>query len=147
MSKQVLDIEQMKHLQELGLELGDTILYWGRCNDHNPRAATHYGKWILLKGNIGQTVGFLKWEFIPAYILQDVLDLLPDEIKIGDERCWLCIDLADQWIYYYSEFVSAPYHEKIFYFRNGKELIDAAYEMLCWCIENGHVETRKHDKS
>lgn len=22
-------------------------------------------------------------------------------------------------------------------------LIDAAYEMLCWCVENGYVDTKK----
>lgn len=28
MTKQVLSIEQMRHLQELGLELKETMLYW-----------------------------------------------------------------------------------------------------------------------
>lgn len=28
MSKQCLDVQQMQHLQELGLELKDTMLYW-----------------------------------------------------------------------------------------------------------------------
>ena len=44
MSKQVLDIEQMQHLQELGMELKETLLYWCRIHDSRPRAATNNGK-------------------------------------------------------------------------------------------------------
>ena len=90
MSKQCLDVQQMQHLQELGLKLKETMLYWARCVDNNPRAATHYGKWVLIKGNNAQTVGLMHWEFIPAYTLQDVLDALPESI---DEYC-LIIDLT-----------------------------------------------------
>ena len=141
MSKQCLDVQQMQHLQEMGLKLKPSIVHYYKIINIDS------GKWYLsvTTGDISEDSP--TYQYIPAYTLQDILDLLPDEIKIGDERCWLCIDLAEQWIYYYSEFVSAIYHEKIFDFRNGKELIDAAYEMLCWCIENGHVETMKHDKS
>ena len=28
----------------------------------------------------------------------------------------------------------------------GKELIDSAYEMLCWCIENGYVKVGKEEQ-
>lgn len=51
MTKQVLDVQQMQHLQKLGMELKETMLNWARCVDNDPRAATHYGKWILIKGN------------------------------------------------------------------------------------------------
>ena len=34
--KQVLDIKQMQHLQELGLKLGATLLYWARETDTQP---------------------------------------------------------------------------------------------------------------
>lgn len=148
MNKQVLDIEQMQHLQELGLELGDTILYWGRCNDHNPRAATHYGKWILSKGNIGQAVGFRKWEFVPAYTLQDILDLLPESIKMDGEEYYLVVE-KDAVMYVL--WTGAAQMTKVFgkgkCINNPQPLIDYAYEMLCWCIENGYVETSKQDKS
>ena len=61
--KQVLSVEQMQRLVKLGLELKETMLYWARCVDSNPRAATHYGKWVLIKGNSAPTVGFMHWEF------------------------------------------------------------------------------------
>ena len=146
MSKQCLDVQQMQHLQELGLELKETMLYWARCVDNNPRAATHYGKWVLIKGNNAQTVGLMHWEFIPAYTLQDVLDALPKEITYENKRCWASIDLEDGLIGYYYENYSLYY--KWAYFEvvmKDESIIDAAYELLVWTIEQGYVETNKNE--
>ena len=136
----------MQHLQELGLELKETMLYWARCVDNNPRAATHYGKWVLIKGNNAQTVGLMHWEFIPAYTLQDVLDALPKEITYENKRCWASIDLEDGFIGYYYENYSLyckwAYFEAVM---KDESLIDAAYLLLCWAIENKFVETNKNE--
>ena len=142
-SKQCLDVHQMQHLQELGLELKETMLYWARCVDNNPRAATHYGKWVLIKGNNAPTVGFMHWEFIPAYTLQDVLDALPKDIS-KDGCTWyasLYIDFENNRIAYGNtdRYGFEIYHEIMI----EKDLIDAAYSMLCWAIENKFVETNK----
>lgn len=145
MSKQALDVHQMQRLQEMGLELKETMMYWARRVDNNPRAATHYGKWILTKGNNAQTVGLMHWEFIPAYTLQDVLDALPHSIG-GDEEvgCWLQIEQMDRkfddWRVSY---VSVCQDEYLRYSQS-PNLIDAAYEMLVWCVEQGYVEANKN---
>ena len=144
-SKQVLDVQQMQHLQELGLELKETMLYWARCVDNNPRAATHYGKWVLIKGNNAQTVGLMHWEFIPAYTLQDVLDALPKDIS-KDGCTWyasLYIDFENNRIAYGNtdRYGFEIYHEIMI----EKDLIDAAYSMLCWAIDNKFVETNKNE--
>ena len=144
-SKWILDVQQMQHLQELGLELKETMMYWARCADNNPRAATHYGKWVLIKGNNAQTVGLMHWEFIPAYTLQDVLDALP--IDISKDGCtWyasLYIDFENNRIAYGNtdRYGFEIYHEIMI----EKDLIDAAYSMLCWAIENKFVETNKNE--
>lgn len=147
MSKQCLDVQQMQHLQELGLKLEETMLYWARCVDNNPRAATHYGKWVLIKGNNAQTVGLMHWEFIPAYTLQDVLDALPKEIKYAGERCWLCFEAADERIGYYKE--DCNFNREYVYYdvkeTSESNIIDSAYRLLCWCIENKFVETNKNE--
>lgn len=145
-SKQVLDVHQMQHLQELGLELKETMMYWARCVDNNPRATTHYGKWVLIKGNNAQTVGLMHWEFIPAYTLQDVLDVLPKEIKPNNTRYFLRIDLADECVYYYCDdhnFIEQ--RKKVIDYDGMDGLIDTAYELLIWCIENGYIETNKNE--
>ena len=141
--KQVLSIEQMQHLQEMGLELKETIMYWSRCIDKDPCVPTYYGKWELMKGNNAPpTVGFMYWEFIPAYTLQDVLDALPDFIN---EYC-LIIDISFGAITYDNlKRKDNPILKETYFNDEDDYLIDAAYEMLCWCIENNHVETDKNE--
>ena len=145
-SKQVLNVQQMQHLQELGLKLKETMLYWARCVDNNPRAATHYGKWVLIKGNNAQTVGLMHWEFIPAYTLQDVLDVIPKEIKPNTTRYFLRMDLSDECFYYYYDDSNLVEHrKKVIGYDGIDELIDAAYSMLCWAIENGYLDINKNE--
>lgn len=146
MTKQVLDVQQMQHLQELGLELKETMLNWARCVDNDPRAATHYEKWILIKGNKCQVVRLEHWEFVPAYTLQDVFDKIPSEIRPNDKSYWFRIDFSDECLYYYHECYDFIEHrKKIFDYCGMDGLIDAAYSMLCWCIENGYIETNKNE--
>ena len=139
MSKQVLDIEQMQHLQELGMELKETLLYWCRIHDSRPRAATNNGKWTLCKGKNNPCVAIQHWEYIPAYTLQDVMDKLPVDIngEIVDGYNLRILKERDEWCVDYVHFSG---HSLCVY--EDKELIDAAYEMLCWCIENGYVNTK-----
>ena len=145
MSKQVLDLEQMLHLREMGLELKETMLYWARCVDNNPRAATHYGKWVLIKGNNAQTVGLMHWEFIPAYTLQDVLDALPN-IVLDEEgtKYYLQIEQMnsefDDWRVSYKSFGQGESPLGCF---QAFHLIDAAVRMLVHCFEQGYVKTNK----
>ena len=150
-SKQILSIEQMLHLQELGLKLKEAMLYWARCVDNNPRAATHYGKWVLIKGNNAQTVGLMHWEFIPAYTLQDVLDALPIQIEIPlHPECGKYELRIKRMVFNTGKVMHAVVYEKSdyinwFVLQSHEELIDAAYEMLCWVIEQGYVETNKNE--
>ena len=138
-SKQVLDVQQMQHLQELGLELKETMLYWVVYE------AGHENNFVTTKENamevIDESCGML-----PAYTLQDVLDALPIEIKYKDKRCWLCIELADEMIGYYYE--NARFEHRWVYYEVvmiDESLIDAAYSLLCWAIDNKFVETNKNE--
>ena len=138
-SKQVLDVQQMQHLQELGLELKETMLYWVVYE------AGHENNFVTTKENamevIDESCGML-----PAYTLQDVLDALPKEITFENKRCWESIDLEDGFIGYYYENYSLYY--KWAYFEavmKDENLIDAAYRLLIWAIENKFVETNKNE--
>ena len=139
MSKQCLDVYQMQHLQELGLELKETMLYWVVYE------AGHENNFVTTKENamevIDESCGML-----PAYTLQDVLDALPKEIKYENKRCWLCIELADEMIGYYYENVRFE-HRWVYYEVKmiDESLIDAGYKLLCWVIENKFVETNKNE--
>ena len=138
--KQVLDIEQMQHLQELGLgQNNDTMLSW--IVDEREKDKP------LLCASL-DAIDYVDFSHycIPGYTLQDVLELLPKEIKPAEKRHWLRIDLADECIYYYHKTIDLmERRDKVFSYY-GEELIDAAYNALCWCIENGYVESIKEDK-
>lgn len=73
-----------------------------------------------------------------TYTLQDILDKLP--CFIGKEVLTIQ-KLADSYTCLYMEY----YSRSIIKITESKELIDAAYEMLCWCIENGYVKVGKEE--
>lgn len=139
MSKQVLDVQQMQHLQELGLDTSNASAFW--CNPDR------HGDWSLeftdsCGGKIPQSNEYD--EFHPAYTLQDVLDALPESILKNDIQYWLSIWRAtiSIWIISYSDdvdLITNLHHEEY------ESLIDAAYSMLCWAIENKFVETNKNE--
>ena len=147
-SKQVLDIKQVQNLQKLGLKFEDTLMYWARCVDNNPRSATHYGKWVLVKGKQAQTVGLQHWEFIPAYTLQDILDLLPVIIKPQDNKLELRIKrfVFDSGIKYAVLYEKQDYIDW-YVMQSDSVLIDAAYDMLCWCLENGYIRKEAQNEN
>ena len=129
----------MQHLQELGLKLKETMLYWVVYE------VGHENSFVTTKENamevIDESCGML-----PAYTLQDVLDALPIEIKYKDKRCWLCIELADEMIGYYYE--NARFEHRWVYYELvmiDESLIDSGYKLLCWAIENKFVETNKNE--
>jgi hypothetical protein len=139
-SKQVLDVQQMQHLQELGLELKETMLYWVVYE------AGHENNFVTTKENamevIDESCGML-----PAYTLQDVLDALPKFYhiaNIGWTKLSIRVHTTKEWeigYVYTDELSKYAYGCRIL----GKELIDAAYELLVWCIENKVVETNKNE--
>ena len=136
MTKQVLDVQQMQHLQELGLDTSNASMCW--IKTPNGRDLTFNDEWVNLEESILDPV--------LAYTLQDVLDALPIEIKYKDKRCWLCIELADEMIGYYYE--NARFEHRWVYYEVvmiDESLIDAGYKLLCWAIDNKFVETNKNE--
>ena len=136
-SKQCLDVQQMQHLQELGLELDyDTLCRYVKFEDTD---------WLLKPSSDLNIIG-ISCRYIPAYTLQDVLYSLP--ASIGDDEgdvYWLQIEKMDMknddWRVSYLFFSQHKY----FHCFQSQHLIDAAYEMLCWAIENKFVETDKNE--
>lgn len=99
-SKQVLSIEQMKHLQELGLDTGDASMYWKRVSHGSRIDDKSKGKWFLSLQKEFQTCGFMSYETLPTYTLQDIIQRLPPSINI----CMLHIyPAADLWYFVYMD--------------------------------------------
>ena len=130
--KQVLSVGQMKHLQKIGIELRNTsmLLWYPQILDGIPNSVWDLSVWsesLFSEDNV-----------YPAYTLQDILDKLP--CSIGNEVLTIK-KFADSYTCLYVE----SYPRSIRNITEGKELIDSAYEMLCWCIENGYVKVGKEE--
>lgn len=146
MNKQCLDIEQMRHLKDLGVDTSKAIFYWHRTKSLNNYE--DWDEWKLHYGVLNLARGFktINCEYVRTFTLQDVLDLLPKEIMDKDEDKFVLKFeygiLHGIWYigYYYYD---VAFNDKCWF--SGKNLIDAAYEMLCWCIENGYIKTNKED--
>ena len=125
----------MQHLQELGLELKETKLYWVVYE------VGHENNFVTTKENamevIDESCGML-----PAYTLQDVLDALPVTI-LHDKRIYeLDINMGNERI----EYVQTSVDDVLVGLRFTQiPLIDAAYSMLWWAIKNKFVETNKNE--
>ena len=138
-SKQVLDVQQMQHLQELGLKLKPSLVHYYKINNIDS------GKWYLsvTTGDISHDSP--TYSYIPAYTLQDVLDALPKRICDKGAFYLGCYDIMiDEHDIYYAKWCGAEIESTYVEMEIKDNLIDAAYNMLCWCIEQGYVETNKN---
>ena len=129
-SKQVLSIEQMKHLQELGLDTSDASMCWC-CFLGNIEE-----EWELeiYENVLNQKRDSTFWETLPTYTLQDILDKLPESVQVYDLYIFKKVGL---WCLKYVDVTNngTVHLEKM------PRLIDAAYYMLCWCIGKGYIKT------
>lgn len=133
-TKQVLDVQQMRHLQELGLDTSNASALYCIDNETNE-------KQIMWNEQVEETdKDYEYFRIVPAYTLQDVLDALPKEIIKDKKRCWLSVDLADNTIEYYNEYAMYMRRSVYFEFYKSSSLIDAAYKMLCWVLTNKYIQ-------
>ena len=122
---QVLSIEQMKHLKELGLDTSDAsmCLEWNESDSDNM---------VVTSMDADTNYDY----YYETYTLQDIINKLP--CFIGDEVLTIQ-KLADSYTCLYMN----PYTRSFINITEGEELIDAVYDMLCWCIENGYVKVEE----
>lgn len=130
-SKQVLSIEQMQHLQELGLDTSNASMRWLNYNGIN----------AVIPNNFHLPTTDKDYKICDAYTLQDVLDALPKSLKIGKSKYEISIYMIEgKWaVDYYSE-TDADIQSL-----ECENLIDAVYSRLCWAIDNKFVETNKNE--
>lgn len=140
MSKNVLSIEQMNHLKDLGIDTSKANFYWHRTKSLNNYEG--WDEWKLHYGVLKLAHGFttIDCQYVRTFTFQDILDLLPRRIKTRNCMCaYLEIIFPNDglWEITYGR-VGLVCHSVF-----NESLIDAAYEMLCWVIENRYVDTKK----
>lgn len=134
MSKQVLSTEQMRHLQELGVDTSEASAIIYKISE----TETYCGyarEVVLVEGFVEDYI-----DKVETFTLQDIIDKLPCFI---DTYVFTLQKLASTYTCLYME----PYSRSILFLKENKELIDAAYDMLCWCIENGYILKRVNNES
>lgn len=124
MSKQVLDIEQMKHLQELGLDTSKASM----CYVVDDSKA--YKPILCVSGNESEYLDAISYS-VPAFTLQDIIDFFPVNID------GYVLSIGKKGVAYnrYEDLETKVG-------KGDRELIDAAYKMLCWLIEKGYIEKK-----
>ena len=75
--------------------------------------------------------------------MQDILGKLPRHINDFGTKNKLHIEptFAGPWCISYQIGICEP-----FVFELSENLLDAAYEMLCWCIEKGYVKVGMEER-
>lgn len=140
-SKQVLSRGQIKHLKELGFDVSCGSVFWHRTVDKTTNKAVL--DWYIDFTSLSMPLVLnTKSETLPTFTLQNIIDILPKYISVegGNYGAYLYIDYQNSRMAYgcIHDCVFSVYHEETI----KDNLIDTAYNMLCWCIENGYVETK-----
>lgn len=129
--KQVLSIEQMRCLQEIGVDTSNASMTWMLYPyEENKQPQLSLRKWNTFKEP------FRKQHCIPAFTLQDILDKLPYLI---DRHILTFQKYPNNYMFLYIE----NYTKSVIKITESKELIDAAYDMLCWYIETPYIKKEK----
>lgn len=138
MNDQVLTIEQMRHLKELGVDTSKGSMYWHKITNTTTNKVEN--DWYI---DINPTVDLpqltlisRKLETIQTFTFQDIFDLLPKNITSKDNNK-VCLEIVfpnnNKWEIFYG-LIKSFFDEK---------LINAAYKMLVWCAENDYININK----
>ena len=143
-SKKVLSIEQMRRLQKLGVDTS-TASWFYDLKYGGDLDVVKYPKRLSQYIQDGNGIG--------AFTLQDILEIMPVLYPTMKNGKRILVDSS-------REDSGCHYQPTIFHSEDGwfcsyfdsEELmdertsdsynnpLDAAYEMLCWCIENGYIK-------
>ena len=125
--EQVLSIEQMKHLQELGVDTSDASMCWVAGEDADE------GEWNLIIPN-----NFLLPYNIPTYTIGDLIEKLPKHFYIKEAQIsMVAINGSGAFEVWYD---NVPKSNK----RDGT-IKNALYKLLCWVAEK-HKELLEEKK-
>ena len=87
----VLSIDKIKHLQELGVNTGNASMTWMLYPyEEGKQPQLSLREWRTFKEP------FRKEHCIPAFTLLDIFELLPKEIKTGTDTYWITMYFSDK---------------------------------------------------
>jgi hypothetical protein len=132
---QVLSIEQVQELQELGF---DFRKYSSACVIE----AKDRNKYIVDRRLIGLHIGFMETEVIEYHetmTIGDIIDVLPEKIKTysrnADKEIYLYPRISNRGIIYTSTMI-----EDCIFCSIEDKLINNLFNTLVWCIKEKHIK-------
>lgn len=140
MENQTLSIQQMHHLQELGVDTSGASLTWMlHPYEEGKQPELSLRKYSTFKEP------FRKEHCIPAFTLQDIIELLPEHIYAYNMVFCLnikpCGEVSNSWMFIYQTYIYDIDKEfDSIHCTHSESAPDAAYQMLCWCAENGYLK-------
>lgn len=143
MTKQVLSIEQMLHLQQLGIDTSNASASWYR--------AEPFEDFQLMPFRYPKEELVWSEESIPAFTLQDILDILPVTIRYERNTYELRLKRMHFKREMYEKTMWAVLYENVediehLIMYSEPDLLDAAYNFLLHCIKEGFINTRKEER-
>ena len=123
----VLSLEQMNQLKELGVDVEPNGLDF------------MYSEVVPVECRLMYAESVCE-DDMKAFSLQDVIELLPKSIIINSVKHWICVNqnclLTEFQVMYFDG------HDSYGVIKQNKSLLQAAYNMLIWVIENGYLKTK-----
>lgn len=117
--EQVLSIEQMKHLQELGVDTSDASMCWVAGED----TSTDEEEWNLIIPN-----NFLMPYNIPTYTIGDLIEKLPKHFYIKEAQIsMVAINGSGAFEVWYDKVPKSS--------KSDGTIKNALYKLLCWVAE------------
>lgn len=127
----------MRHLSELGCSTRNASMCLIRDTEGNRHLSVH-DEYCYEAAYMNP---------IPVYTLADIIEMLPSTVNTGGDEYWLEFgktNLPVEIDTYYAGYISLFDHRLVYYGSSEDyELIDVAYKMLCWCLENKYIETKE----
>ena len=128
MKNQVLSIEQMQRLKELGVDIQPTGTCLMYTSDSSDKYYLKYGESTCE-------------DDVKAFTLQDIIELLPKKIR-DFELNWYMHNMIIRYDYYNSFDGIDVLSGSSFGFCDNNSFLESAYEMLIWVAENGYLKTK-----
>ena len=136
--EQVLSIEQMRYLQELGVDTSDASMYWVRAKritgkQKNNCIDRDMGKWRLSLSKSIVLPAAWALESVPTYTIGDLIEKLPKSIDLGFGEYDLELSTKGEYVEVQYE---NDYDDYTPFFCANLSPIESLYRILCWLAEN-----------
>ena len=135
MKNQVLSIEQMQKLKELGVDTSKASMHFLYMPTAKSIMSGVYE--VDDEPEVFVSQNGMNHEH-PTFTLQDIIELLTDDVQ----KAIVFINNEEYFVKCYEIKYDEENVFKIIYFDNIKQLLNACCEMLIWVTENGYLTSK-----